>query len=197
MCNIKFELTLTRWPIHTGYGTMRVYRVILAELPNQFEEKRNAFPIIDLAWRLSVTQHQTCLSSHIHSNVLYILFCIFISGAIVLSQVIRTIMHCNKIIPFFQWNLFLSLLWHVIRFLKHPQHRFSHRWGEIGRETQSGIVRVLEIELFFWMRKRPLREAMRNACKKKQTTSTQRSTPVDSAFYSFDRIRKICSKIKK
>lgn len=110
LCNIKFELTLTRWPIHTGYGTMRVYRVILAELPNQFEEKRNAFPIIDLAWRLSVTQHQTCLSSHIHSNVLYILFCIFISGAIVLSQVIRTIMHCNKIIPFFQWNLFLSLL---------------------------------------------------------------------------------------
>lgn len=101
LCNIKFELTLTRWPIHTGYGTMRVYRVILAELPNQFEEKRNAFPIIDLAWRLSVTQHQTCLSSHIHSNVLYILFCIFISGAIVLSQVIRTIMHCNKIIPFF------------------------------------------------------------------------------------------------
>lgn len=103
LCNIKFELTLTRWPIHTGYGTMRVlisgYSRRIAKSIRR--KKRNAFPIIDLAWRLSVTQHQTCLSSHIHSNVLYILFCTFISGAIVLSQVIRTIMHCNKIIPFF------------------------------------------------------------------------------------------------
>lgn len=143
MCNIKFELTLTRWPIHTGYGTMRVYRVILAELPNQFEEKkRNAFPIIDLAWRLSVTQHQTCLSSHIHSNVLYILFCTFISGAIVLSQVIRTIMHCNKIIPFFSVEFVSFITLTCNSFLETPSTSVQSMTGEklVGKHKVESYV---------------------------------------------------------